>query len=75
MSRFVLHPDALIDLNEIWEFIATDNPGRADRVLNEIHDAIRALVAYPQLGNRRTDLTSRPLRFHPVRELLIAYTA
>ncbi len=26
MSGFVFHPDALADLNEIWEFIAADNP-------------------------------------------------
>jgi plasmid stabilization system protein ParE len=35
MSGFVLHPDALTDLTEIWEFIAADNPGAADRVLEE----------------------------------------
>jgi hypothetical protein len=29
MSGFVLHPDALTDLNEIWEYIAADNPGAA----------------------------------------------
>ena len=33
MSGFVLHPEALTDLNEIWEFIVADNPGAADRVL------------------------------------------
>ena len=73
MSGFVLHPDALTDVNEIWEFIAADSPGAADRVLEEIHEAIRALVPFPQLGHSRSDLTSRPLRFHPVRDLLIAY--
>lgn len=73
MSGFLLHPDALADLDEIWEFIATDNPGAADRVLGEVHEAIRAIVPFPQLGHIRSDLTSRPLRFHPVRDFLISY--
>jgi toxin ParE1/3/4 len=73
MSAFVLHPDALADLTEIWEYIAADNPGAADRVLEEIHEAIRALIPFPQMGHSRPDLTSRPLRFHPVRDFLVAY--
>ena len=44
MSGFVLHPEALTDLDEIWEYIAADNPGAADGVLEEIYEAIRALV-------------------------------
>ncbi len=73
MSGFVLHPDALADLDEIWEFIAAHNPTAADGVLDEIYEAIRALVSYPQLGHIRPDLTTRPLRFHSVRSFLIAY--
>jgi plasmid stabilization system protein ParE len=73
MSGFVLHPDALTDLTEIWEYIAADNPSAADRVLAEIQEAIRALVPFPQLGHVRPDLTLRPLRFQLVRDLLIAY--
>ncbi len=73
MSGFVLHPDALTDLNEIWEYIAADNPGAADRVLEEIHEAIGALAPFPQAGHSRSDLTSRPLRFQPLRNFLIAY--
>jgi len=73
MSGFVLHPDALTDLTEIWEYIAADSPAAADRVLGEIQEAIRALVPFPQLGHLRPDLTSRPLRFQLVRDLLIAY--
>ena len=73
MSGFVLHPEALADLDEIWEYIAADNPGAADGVLEEIYEAIRALVPFPQQGHRRSDLTSRPLRFHSVRDFLIAY--
>jgi len=33
MSGFVLHPDALADLDEIWEFIAGDNLTAADGIL------------------------------------------
>jgi len=70
MSGFVLHPDAVTDLDEIWKYIAADNPGAAGRVLEEIYEAIRALVPFPQVGHSRSDLTSRPLRFHPFRDFL-----
>jgi len=73
MSGFVLHPDALADLDEIWEFIAGDNLTAADGVLEEIYEAIGALVPFPQVGHSRPDLTSRSLRFQPVRDFLIAY--
>jgi toxin ParE1/3/4 len=73
MSGFVLHPDVFADLDEIWEFIAADNLTAADAVLEEIYEAIRALVPFPQVGHARTDLTSRALRFQPVRDFLIAY--
>jgi len=73
MSGFVLHPGALADLNETWEYIAIDNLNAADRVLGEIEEAIRALVPFPQQGHVRSDLTSRPLRFQLLREFLIAY--
>jgi len=73
MSGFVLHPGALADLTEIWDFIAVDNSAAADRVLEEILETIRALVPFPQTGHNRPDLTSRPIRFHPVRDFLLAY--
>ena|SRR5215468_7349479 len=73
MSGFVLHPEAVADLDEIWEFIAADNLDAADRVLDEIYETIRFLVASPLMGHTRPDLTSRPLRFHVVRSFLIAY--
>lgn len=65
MSGFVLHPEALTDLDEIWEYIAADNPGAGDGVLEEIYEAIRALVPFPQQGHRRSDLTSRHCVFIP----------
>jgi toxin ParE1/3/4 len=74
MSGFVLHPDADTDLDEIWEYIASDNVDAADRVVEEIYNAIRGLVPVPFQGHERPDLTHRPLRFQLVSEYLIAYT-
>jgi toxin ParE1/3/4 len=56
MSEFVFHPGALVDLTEIWEYIAADNLAAADRVVEEIHEAIRALNPFPQSGHTRPDL-------------------
>ncbi len=73
MITYDFHPEVRFDLDEIWEFIGSDNPDAADRVIAEIVAAIDALVPFPGQGHRRPDLTSRPLRFIPVREYLIAY--
>ena len=73
MSGYVLHPEAYQDLDDIWEYIAASSLDAADRVREEIYEAIRRVVALPNQGHRRPDLTSRPLRFLLVREYLIAY--
>ena len=73
MSGYALHPEAFTDLDDIREYIAEDNPDAANRVITEIFDGIRALVAAPHQGYRRPNLTSRPLRFKLVREYAIAY--
>ena len=73
MTGYDFHPQARLDLDEIWEFIRADNLDAADRVVGEILSAIRALVPFPGRGHKRLDLTSRPLRFILVREYLIAY--
>ena len=71
---FSLHPAAVRDITNIWEFIAEDSPHAARRVREDILEAIRALVEFPFQGHRRADLTSRPLRFKRVRDYLIAYS-
>ena len=57
MSSFVLHPEVLHDLDDIWEYIAADNLDAAVRVREEIYAAIRALIAFPHQGHSRHDLT------------------
>ena len=52
---FELHPGAAVDITDIWEFIAKYNLLAARRVREDIIDAIRKLVRFP---NRFTDLRS-----------------
>ncbi len=69
MTGYDFHPQASIDLDEIWEFIAADNLDAADRVIEDILGAIDVLVPFPHQGYRRRDLTSRPLRFTQARAI------
>jgi plasmid stabilization system protein ParE len=71
MKKFVLHPEAYTDIDDIWEYIAFDNLDAADRVREEMYDSIDRLVCFPHKGHRRPDLTARPLRFASVREYLM----
>ena len=73
MSGYAFHPDAFTDIDRLWEYVAEHNIDAADRVIADISDALRTLVASPHIGHRRPDLTGRPLRFHLVRDYLIAY--
>jgi toxin ParE1/3/4 len=73
MTGYDFHPEAVVDLDEIWDFIAGDNPTAADKLIAEILATVDKLVSFPKQGHKRPDLTSRPLRFALVREYLIAY--
>lgn len=73
MRAYDFHPEAEGDLNAIWDYIAEDNPDAADRTIDRIVSTIEALVAFPQQGHRRPDLTSRPLRFMTAGNYLIVY--
>ena len=73
MIGYGFHPEASVDLEEIWEFIAADSLVAANRVMEDIWDAVDVLVAFPHQGYRRPNLTSRPLRFKLVGEYVIAY--
>jgi len=72
MTGFVLHPQAYTDLEEIWEHICGDSLDAADRVLEEIHEALQSLAGFPCSGHHRADLTARPLRFQSLRDYVIA---
>ncbi len=73
MTGYDFHPEAVGDVDEIWEFVAQDNLDAADRVVADILVALDKIVPFPYQGHKRPDLTSRPLRFTLVREYLVAY--
>jgi plasmid stabilization system protein ParE len=73
MDAYLLSPGALGDLQGIWDFIASDNVGSADRVLDELFDAFEKLAQWPRQGHTRSDLTNRHVRFWPVDSYLVVY--
>jgi plasmid stabilization system protein ParE len=75
MTPYTLAPEALQDLQELWDYIATENLDAADRMIDTLFAAFERLAAMPGLGHRREDLTDRPLRFWTVDTYLVIYRA
>jgi plasmid stabilization system protein ParE len=74
MNRYAFHPEAYGDLADHWEYIAEHRSiDAADRLIADVFDALDTLASFPHIGHMRADLTSRPLRFHVVHDLLIAF--
>ncbi len=72
--RYVLAPEAAIDLVKIWRYIKRQSgEAMADRVESAIREQIVFLVANPGTGHWRKDLTDEPVRFSLVYSYLIVY--
>lgn len=62
------------DLQDIWVYIAEDNPVAADKLEEDIRAEVMRLAELPSLGHRRRDLTIHDLWFHTARKnYLIVY--
>lgn len=73
MPRFVLSHEASVDLRDIYEYIAADDPAAARRVLEDIRTAMRRLADHPGLGHLRDDLADEALRVWTVHMYLVIY--
>ncbi len=51
MFPFVLSPEALQDLQDIWDFIAADNVKAADKLEDEFFEAFERLTQHPGMGH------------------------
>jgi toxin ParE1/3/4 len=72
MGRVQRTPRADQDLEELWFFIAQDDPSAADRWLDTLEEKIRLLADNPLMGPARPDI-ARELRYHPVGNHLLLY--
>ena len=72
MNAFRLSPAARSDLDEIWFFIAQDDPEAADKFIRAIVSRFPKLAAMPELGRQREELSPR-LRSFPVGRYVVFY--
>jgi len=75
VSDYVLGSEAVLDLEDIWEYIATDSIDAADRWIARLFDAFDKIARMPGIGHRREDLTDYPILFWTVGAYLIIYRA
>jgi plasmid stabilization system protein ParE len=63
MKEWLLSPEALADLELIWEFVATESETAANHIIDRMLDALDMLAKWPGAGHTRLDLTDRNVRF------------
>lgn len=73
MSLLIISREVEEDLNEIYDYLAEDNPQFAGRLIERLLAAFRSIAEMPGRGHLREDLTSRPFRFLAVSSYLIVY--
>jgi len=66
---------AQLDLQEIWRYIALDNPIAAERVEGELYAEFERLSHNPNIGHKREDITNKPVRFWSLYSYQIIYNS
>lgn len=72
MAHVSHRPQAALDILDIWDHIAEDNPGAADRWVDQIDATFELLATQPLMGRARPELAD-DLRSHPFRRYVIFY--
>jgi toxin ParE1/3/4 len=73
-ARYVLAPQAALDLFEIWDYIKRQTSIlMADRVESAIREKMAFLAGTPGAGHRRRNLTDADVKFFAVYSYLIVY--
>ena len=72
MNQYRVSDAAKSDLEEIWFYIARDNPDAADKFVRVLVSRFPTLASMPDLGRKREELSPR-LRSFPVGRYVIFY--
>lgn len=72
MPRVLLTHQAETDLDEIWLYIALENPIAADDMIDAVVDHARTIAAQPMAGRARPELAAE-LRSFPEGNYVIFY--
>ena len=72
MNQYRVSEAAKSDLDEIWFYIAQDNPDAADKFIRALVSRFPTLASMPDLGRKREELAAR-LRSLPVGRYVIFY--
>ena len=72
MNQYRVSDAARSDLDEIWFYIAGDNPEAADKFIRAVLSRFPLLASMPEMGRKREELSPR-LRSVPVGSIVIFY--
>jgi toxin ParE1/3/4 len=72
-GRIESTPEAIKDLDEIWDYIAQDSISAADRMLDQLHDRFKLLARNPELGELQPLLADGSYRRFCFRKYVIYY--
>jgi len=73
-ARYVLAPQAVLDLFEIWYYIKEHaSVTIANQVESVMRDRMAFLAGSPGAGHHRKDLTDQDVKFFPVYSYLVVY--
>jgi toxin ParE1/3/4 len=56
MARVTRRPQAVVDILEIWDYIAEDSVAAADRWVDRLDEKLQLWATQPQMGRVRDEL-------------------
>jgi toxin ParE1/3/4 len=72
MPPLRITPRAILDLVEIWSYIADDSVENADIFVDQLNEAMQKLCRHPGMGRQRDELAPR-IRSFPYQRYVIIY--